>query len=122
MGDDGMTDPVSASSRRLVCNLGELIPQGGDMVDADAIFVVKLLESLLDRTASYNPERWINSEASAGMMFERPRPMIFVELVRGENAKFIPLNPTLAPARSGDSRGDNYQLGIEVGPAPLELL
>ncbi|KAF4663286.1 Calcium-activated potassium channel subunit alpha-1 [Perkinsus olseni] len=83
---DGMTDP------------------GGDMVDADAIFVVKLLEAQLDRTAPYRSES--------------PRPMIFVELVKGENAKFIPLDPTSAPTRSADSRGSNYQLGIEVYRSP----
>ncbi|KAF4701073.1 hypothetical protein FOZ62_032485, partial [Perkinsus olseni] len=77
---------------------------GGDMVDADAIFVVKLLEAQLDRTAPYRSES--------------PRPMIFVELVKGENAKFIPLDPTSAPTRSADSRGSNYQLGIEVYRSP----
>ncbi|KAF4744782.1 Calcium-activated potassium channel subunit alpha-1, partial [Perkinsus olseni] len=77
---------------------------GGDMVDADAIFVVKLLEAQLDRTAPYRSES--------------PRPMIFVELVKGENAKFIPLDPTSAPTRSVDSRGSNYQLGIEVYRSP----
>ncbi|KAF4677366.1 Calcium-activated potassium channel subunit alpha-1 [Perkinsus chesapeaki] len=79
----------------------------GHMVDADAIFVVKLLEAQLDRAA-----------AAVTDTNRPPRPMIFVELVNGENAKFIPLDPTSAPTRPTDLKGSNYQLGLEVFRSP----